>query len=106
MDVFQNWLNQLAQELKLNEILALDEKNRCFLMFDDSMLVEIEYKAEDFDEALKYNMSMIVSAPKHPKREKFMDAILIENDFNKVLEILRERWLVRAFKKAKQKILK
>lgn len=65
---------------------------------------EIVYKAEDFDEALKYNMSMIVSAPKHPKREKFMDAILIENDFNKVLEILRDRWLVRAFKKAKQKV--
>lgn len=59
MDVFQNWLNQLAQELKLNEILALDEKNRCFLMFDDSMLVEIEYKAEDAVFYLKGNLGNI-----------------------------------------------
>ena len=59
MDVFQNWLNQLAQELKLNEALALDEKNRCFLMFDDSMLVEIEYKAEDAVFYLKGNLGNI-----------------------------------------------
>ena len=43
MDVFQDWLDQLAQELKLSEPLILDEKSRCFLMFDETMLVEIEY---------------------------------------------------------------
>ena len=47
MDVFQNWLNQLASELKLNEPLVLDEKNQCFLLFDEAMLVQIEYKVED-----------------------------------------------------------
>lgn len=47
MDVFQDWLNQLAQELKLGEALSLDEKDRCFLMFDETMLVEIEYKPDN-----------------------------------------------------------
>lgn len=47
MDVFQSWLDQLAQELKLDEPLVLDEKNQCFLMFDETMLVEIEYKPEE-----------------------------------------------------------
>lgn len=47
MDVFQNWLNQLANELKLNEPLVLDEKNQCFLLFDEVMLVQIEYKVEE-----------------------------------------------------------
>ena len=28
MDVFQNWLNQLAQELKLNEILAKKRRKK------------------------------------------------------------------------------
>lgn len=56
MDVFQDWLNQLAQELKLNEALVLDEKNRCFLMFDDTMLVEIEYKKEEAVFYMKGNL--------------------------------------------------
>lgn len=47
MDVFQDWLSQLAQELKLSEPLMLDEKNQCFLMFDETMLVEIEYKEQE-----------------------------------------------------------
>ncbi len=59
MDVFQNWLTQLAQELKLGEDLALDEKNRCFLMFDDTMLVEIEYKATDEVFYLKGNLGNV-----------------------------------------------
>ena len=59
MDVFQNWLTQLAQELKLGEDLALDEKNRCFLMFDDTMLVEIEYKATDEIFYLKGNLGNV-----------------------------------------------
>ncbi len=59
MDVFQDWLTQLAKELKLNETLALDEKNHCYLMFDDTMLVEIEYKPEDNVFYLKGNLGDI-----------------------------------------------
>ena len=59
MDVFQIWLNQLAEELKLEDVLALDEKNRCFLMFDDTMLVEIEYKATEDVFYLKGNLGNV-----------------------------------------------
>ena len=59
MDVFQEWLNQLARELKLGEPLVLDEKNRCFLMFDETMLVEIEYKTGDNVFYLKGNLGNI-----------------------------------------------
>lgn len=47
MQEFQQWLKTLSQELNLNEDLVLDEKNQCFLMFDDTMLVEIEYNDKD-----------------------------------------------------------
>ena len=47
MDVFQSWLSQLDEELKLNGELMLDSKSQCFLMFDDTMLVEIEYKKDE-----------------------------------------------------------
>lgn len=59
MDVFQDWLNQLAQELKLSEKLALDERNRCFLLFDETMLVEMEYKPEDKTFQFKGNLGNI-----------------------------------------------
>ena len=47
MDVFQDWLNQLAKELKLSDDLVLDERNRCFLLFDENLLVEIEFKPNE-----------------------------------------------------------
>lgn len=59
MDVFQDWLSQLAKELKLEEVLALDEKNRCYLMFDDTMLVEIEFKPKDNVFYLKSNLGNV-----------------------------------------------
>lgn len=59
MDVFQDWLNQLAQELKLGEALALDEKNRCFLLFDETMLVEMEYRPDSNTFQLKGNLGNI-----------------------------------------------
>ena len=46
MQRFQEWLDQLALEIKLNEPLTLDEKQQCFLMFDDSLLVQIEMNSE------------------------------------------------------------
>ena len=39
---FQQWLDQLAQEVHLTEPLVLDEKSQCFLMFDEKLLVTIE----------------------------------------------------------------
>ena len=59
MDVFQDWLNQLAQELKLGEKLALDEKNRCFLLFDETMLVEMEYRPDSSTFQFKGNLGNI-----------------------------------------------
>jgi hypothetical protein len=47
MDAFQSWLRQLDEELKLNGELMLDSKSQCFLMFDETMLVEIEYKKDE-----------------------------------------------------------
>lgn len=59
MDVFQDWLNQLARELKLEEPLVLDEKNRCFLLFDETMLVEIEYRPDSKTFQFKGNLGNI-----------------------------------------------
>ncbi len=59
MDVFQDWLNQLAQELKLGEKLVLDEKNRCFLLFDETMLVEMEYRPDSSTFQFKGNLGNI-----------------------------------------------
>ena len=59
MDVFQDWLNQLAQELKLEEKLVLDEKNRCFLLFDETMLVEMEYRPDSNTFQFKGNLGNV-----------------------------------------------
>ena len=44
MSVFEEWLKQLDEELKLGGRLALDADQRCFLMFDDKLLIEISYE--------------------------------------------------------------
>lgn len=44
MSVFEEWLKQLDEELKLGGRLVLDADQRCFLMFDDKLLVEIGYE--------------------------------------------------------------
>ena len=44
MSVFEEWLRQLDEELKLDGRLALDADQRCFLMFDDKLLIEIGYE--------------------------------------------------------------
>ncbi len=49
MQRFQEWLDQLAVEIKLTDPLTLDEKQQCFLMFDDSLLVQIELNTEEND---------------------------------------------------------
>ena len=59
MQDVQEWLNQLAQELKLEEALVLDDKNQCFLMFDESMLVEMELKTNEPTFSLKANLGNI-----------------------------------------------
>ncbi|MDR2769629.1 MAG: type III secretion system chaperone [Puniceicoccales bacterium] len=42
MQIFQQWLNRLASEVNLEEPLVLDDKQQCFLMFDEALLVTIE----------------------------------------------------------------
>ncbi len=44
MSVFEEWLKQLDEELKLGGRLVLDADQRCFLMFDEKLLVEIGYE--------------------------------------------------------------
>ena len=43
MSVFEEWLKRLDEELRLGGQLVLDADQRCFLMFDETMLVEIGY---------------------------------------------------------------
>ena len=47
MESFQDWLDKLAAEIKLEEELKLDEHSQCFLLFDDAMLVQICLLEED-----------------------------------------------------------
>lgn len=44
MSVFEEWLKRLDEELKLGGRLVLDADQRCFLMFDDKLLIEIGYE--------------------------------------------------------------
>lgn len=62
MEVFQEWLNQLAEELKLGEALVLDDKHQCFLMFDDCMLIEIEFRPQEKAFTFKANLGNISEA--------------------------------------------
>ena len=41
--MFEAWLRQLDEELRLGGQLVLDEDQRCFLMFAETLLVEIRY---------------------------------------------------------------
>lgn len=60
MEDFQEWLNQLlAEELKLGEDLVLDDKDQCFLMFDESMLVEMEFRTNKKIFSFKANLGNI-----------------------------------------------
>ncbi|MDR2396346.1 MAG: type III secretion system chaperone [Puniceicoccales bacterium] len=47
MQAFQQWLNRLALEVNLEEPLVLDDKHQCFLMFDETLLVTIEFNTAD-----------------------------------------------------------
>lgn len=62
MEIFQEWLGRLAEELKLGEALVLDEKNQCFLMFDESMLVEMEFKSTEKVFIFKANLGHVKEA--------------------------------------------
>ena len=44
MSIFEEWLKRLDEELKLGGRLVLDADQRCFLMFDDKLLIEINYE--------------------------------------------------------------
>jgi len=59
MEDFREWLNQLAEELKLGEDLILDDKNQCFLMFDENMLVEMELRANEKIFSFKANLGNV-----------------------------------------------
>lgn len=65
---------------------------------------EIICKAEEFDEALKYNMSMIISAPKHSKRERFMNTMQEQSDFNELFKMVRDRCMLKLIKRIKAKL--
>ena len=59
MQDVQDWLNQLAEELKLGENLILNDKNQCFLMFDENMLVEMEFRTNEKIFSFKANLGNI-----------------------------------------------
>lgn len=59
MEDFQEWLSQLAEELKLGEDLILDDKNQCFLMFDENMLVEMELRTNEKIFSFKANLGNV-----------------------------------------------
>ncbi len=74
MEVFQEWLDQLAEELKLEEALVLDEKNQCFLMFDESMLVEMEFKSTEKIFIFKANLGNVSEARLQQIYPKLLEA--------------------------------
>lgn len=47
MELFQDWLDELANAIGLDDELRLDEHGQCFLLFDELMLVQICIIEED-----------------------------------------------------------
>ena len=74
MSVFEEWLKQLDEELKLGGRLVLDADQRCFLMFDEKLLIEIGYEpsAQTF-----YFQGALES--KTVPQQAFYDALLEHN---------------------------
>lgn len=74
MQDVQEWLNQLAEELNLGEALVLDDKNQCFLMFDESMLVEMEFRTNEKTFSLKSNLGNVNEAKVKKIYPKLLEA--------------------------------
>lgn len=74
MQEVQEWLSQLAEELKLGEALVLDDKDQCFLMFDESMLVEMEFKTNEKIFSLKANLGNVNEAKLKQVYPKLLEA--------------------------------
>ena len=74
MSVFEEWLKRLDEELKLGGRLVLDADQRCFLMFDEKLLIEIGYEpsAQTF-----YFQGALAS--KTVPQQAFYDALLEHN---------------------------
>ncbi len=74
MQDVQEWLNQLAEELNLGEALVLDDKNQCFLMFDENMLVEMEFRTNEKTFSLKSNLGNVNEAKVKKIYPKLLEA--------------------------------
>lgn len=74
MQDVQGWLNQLAEELKLEEALVLDDKNQCFLMFDENMLVEMEFRTNERTFSFKGNLGNVNEAKVKKIYPKLLEA--------------------------------
>lgn len=74
MQDVQEWLNQLAEELNLGEALVLDDKSQCFLMFDETMLVEMEFRTNEKTFSLKSNLGNINEAKVKKIYPKLLEA--------------------------------
>ena len=74
MSVFEEWLKQLDEELKLGGRLALDADQRCFLMFDEKLLIEIGYEPS----AQTFHFQGALDSKTIPQ-QTFCDALLEHN---------------------------
>ena len=74
MSVFEEWLKQLDEELKLGGRLALDADQRCFLMFDEKLLIEIGYEPS----AQTFRFQGALESKTIPQ-QAFCDALLDHN---------------------------
>ena len=74
MSVFEEWLRQLDKELRLGGRLVLDADQRCFLMFDDKLLIEIGY--EPSAQTFRFQGAL---EPKTVPQQAFYNALLERN---------------------------
>lgn len=74
MSVFEEWLKRLDEELKLGGRLVLDAEQRCFLMFDDKLLIEIGYEPS----AQTFRFQGALESKTVPQ-QAFCDALLEHN---------------------------
>lgn len=77
MELFKDWLAELDKELNLGGTLTLDEHQRCFLLFDENLLVSIIYHPHENAYEFKGTLGPINQLHKKQIYAKLIEANLI-----------------------------
>lgn len=95
MELFKDWLTELDKELNLGGELVLDEHQRCFLLFDENLLVSIIYHPHENAYELKGTLGTINRLHKKQIHARLIEANLI-GELNGIAHFAIEKYSEKA----------